>query len=194
MKDNQQKNWEARYNAGNTSWDRGGNSPQLKKWLDSQALTPCRILVPGCGNGYEVITLATAGFEVVAIDIAPSPIKQLRAELSERALSAEILQADLLQWQSAQPFAAIYEQTSLCALEPNTWQQYEQQFYSWLEPGGKMFTLLMQTNKKGGPPYHCDLADMQTLFAPERWQWSGTDGEVSHPAGFYELAHILEKT
>ena len=193
MTNKQQQNWETRYKQGNTGWDRGADSPQLLKWLDSKALTPCRILVPGCGNGYEVITLAAAGFEVVAIDIAPSPVKQLRAELSKRALSAQVLQADLLDWHSEKPFAAIYEQTSLCALEPNTWQQYEQQLHRWLKPGGKMFTLLMQTNKEGGPPYHCDLTDMQTLFAPGRWRWSSTDGEVSHPVGFYELAHILEK-
>ena len=190
---NQKSNWETRYLDGSTGWDRGRINPQFQLWLDSTALKPCRILVPGCGNGYEVIQLAAAGFEVVALDIAPTPVHSLRTELSERSLHAEVLEVDVLQWESASPFDAIYEQTSLCALDPAQWLAYEQQLYRWLRPGGEMFTLLMQTNKAGGPPHHCDLVDMRKLFKTGRWRWSEQINQVGHPAGFHELVYILEK-
>lgn len=185
--------WEGRYNTGKTHWDRGNRSPQLLAWLESQALKPGRILVPGCGNGYEVLTLAATGFEVVALDIAPTPVKQLRAQLSKLKLEAQVVQGDLLHWHSDEAFDAIYEQTCLCALNPNYWRQYEQQLYGWLKPGGQLFTLLMQTEPNGGPPYHCELSVMKALFASKRWRWLGGGERVSHPSGMVELAYILER-
>ncbi len=155
MTNHQPNHWEVRYQQNKTAWDRGVINPQLQNWLDNGALKPCRILVPGCGNGYEVLTLAAAGFDVVAVDIASSPVSRLREQLSQENLSAEVVQADLLDWKNDSKFDAIYEQTSLCALNPDTWQSYEQQLYSWLVPEGKMFTLFMQTQKQGGPPCFC---------------------------------------
>ena len=70
--------WEQRFQDGNTPWDRGAVNPQLASWLESGALRPCRILVPGCGSGYEVAALAAAGFEVTALDYAPVAIARTR--------------------------------------------------------------------------------------------------------------------
>jgi len=193
MSNNQKEQWEARYQQQKTGWDRGDINPQLHKWLKEKALEPCRILVPGCGNGYEVLTLAAAGFDVVAVDIAVSPVKQLRDQLKRQNLKAEVLQHDLLTWESEKKFDAIYEQTCLCALPPDIWQQYEQRLHRWLSPQGKMFTLFMQTRQIGGPPYHCGLSEMQTLFSDTRWNWHSEENRIPHPVGFYELAFILEK-
>jgi protein-L-isoaspartate O-methyltransferase len=113
--------WENRYQQGQTGWDRGEVSPNLLHWLESELLEPCRILVPGCGNGHEVLALAEKGFDVVAIDIAPTAIENLRKTLNARQLNAELIQTDFLTWELEKPFDAIYEQTSLCALHPDEW-------------------------------------------------------------------------
>lgn len=60
--------WENKYHNSEIGWDRGEMSPALNHWL--KELTPCRIAVPGCGRGHEVIELARRGFDVTAIDIA----------------------------------------------------------------------------------------------------------------------------
>ena len=44
--------WQERFEKQETRWDRGAPSPQLLAWLDSGALLPCRIAVPGCGGGW----------------------------------------------------------------------------------------------------------------------------------------------
>ena len=46
--------WQERFEKKQTGWDRGATSPQLLAWLESGALQPCRIAVPGCGSGWEV--------------------------------------------------------------------------------------------------------------------------------------------
>ncbi len=192
MPNNQQRQWEARYHQQKTGWDRGAINPQLQKWLKDEKLKPCRILVPGCGNGYEVLTLAAAGFDVVAVDIATTPVQCLREQLKQQNLKAEVIQGDLLNWRNNKMFDAIYEQTCLCALPPETWQQYEQQLHRWLMPQGNMFTLFMQTQQQGGPPFHCELSEMQVLFSETRWTWNDEENKIPHPAGFHELAFVLE--
>ena len=168
----QEKNWEDRYQAKITKWDRGGTSPNLTHWLDSGDLNPCRIMIPGCGNGYEAITLAEKGFDVVAIDIATTPVNNLRKALAERGLTAELIQSDFFSLDfSSQPFDAIYEQTCLCALPPSEWAAFEKWMYHSLKTGGKLYTQFMQTGEEGGPPFHCDMGEMKQLFNNNRWLW-----------------------
>ena len=66
-KQEQNNMWEDMYQEGKTGWDRGASSDNLSYWIERGLLKPCRVLVPGCGNGYEVITLAQKGFDVVAV-------------------------------------------------------------------------------------------------------------------------------
>ena len=46
--------WQERFDQQQTPWNRGGASPQLLAWLDSGALAPCRVLVPGSGSGWKL--------------------------------------------------------------------------------------------------------------------------------------------
>ena len=184
--------WEKRYQDGTTGWDRGESSTNLNFWLENDLLHPCRILVPGCGNGYEVLSLAERGFEVTAIDIAPSAISNLQQSLNKEGLTAELVLADFFDWQPAQPFDAIFEQTSLCALPPDLWAQYEAQLHRWLKPQGKLYAAFMQTGQKGGPPFHCALDDMDSLFPKTRWRWSEEYTPQQKEPGKTERLFILE--
>ncbi len=186
--------WEAKYQANTLPWDRGTASPALRRWLEADALAHGRILVPGCGRGHEAVELARHGFHVTGLDIAPTALKLLEAELAAVGLEAETVCADALTWQPTMPFDAIYEQTCLCALQPEQWPAYEQQLFRWLKPGGHLYALFMQTGREGGPPFHCEPGEMRTLFPATRWIWPGTEPErVDHPNGLFELATVLAR-
>ncbi len=45
--------WTSRYVAGKTPWDFGGVPAALKSFL-TRSSAPGRVLIPGCGSGYEV--------------------------------------------------------------------------------------------------------------------------------------------
>lgn len=191
MSDSQQA-WESRYRDGRTGWDRGDVSPALSHWFQTAHPPAGRVLVPGCGHGHEVADLVRSGSQVTAVDIAAQPILHLTGQLAELGLHARVVQADLLRWQPAEPFDAIYEQTCLCALEPSQWSGYEQRLASWLNPGGCLFALFMQTGQSGGPPYDCPVADMRELFSVDRWAWlDDTVLRVDHPTGLHERGFIL---
>jgi SAM-dependent methyltransferase len=189
--------WNAKYHAGIPPWDRGEVSPALLGWIEDGLLTPCRILVPGCGRGHEVVELCRRGFSVCAVDIAPLALEHLREELQRAGMEAELVQADVLDWTPHRPFDAIYEQTCLCALPPQDWVAYEHRLRGLLKPGGRLFALFMQTRTEGdgpgqGPPFHCALSDMRQLFPPAHWKWPETEPvRVSHPNGLIELAVVL---
>jgi SAM-dependent methyltransferase len=194
MSEEKSRYWEERYQSGTPGWDRGGVSPALLQWLDAGVLTPCRILIPGCGHGHEVVALAQRGFSVSAVDIAPTPLARLQERLQEAGLDAHLIQADVLDWQPEAPFDAIYEQTCLCALAPQDWPRYAAQLHRWLRPGGLLFALFMQTGRPGGPPYHCELGEMRSLFPLERWAWvDEPHREVPHPTGLFEYAAVLQR-
>ncbi len=184
--------WEQRYLDENTPWDRGEVSPALRHWLATGVLQLGRILVPGCGRGYEVVELAQRGFEVVAIDTAPAAVASLERRLDEARVAAEVICADLLEWEPAREFDAIYEQTCLCAMAPSVWPGYSHLLGEWLRTGGSLCALFMQTGQPGGPPYHCDVTTMHELFNDTHWQWASLPPvPVPHESGIRELGYVL---
>ena len=86
--------WDLRYGHGVTPWDRGGCNPALVRWLDRGELDRCRVLVPGCGRGHEVIELARRGLDVTAVDLAPTALDTLAGALAAEGLSADLVHAD----------------------------------------------------------------------------------------------------
>ena len=192
--------WQQRFAAGDTPWDRGEANPQLGAWLAAGALKPCRILVPGCGSGYEVAALAAAGFEVTALDYATEAIGRTRRRLDRAGLDATLIEADALAWRPHRAFDAVYEQTCLCALYPDQWRDYADQLHRWLAPGGRLYALFVQFPRPDaaegaiqGPPYHCDINAMRALFPEPRWAWPKPPyPRTTHPRGLAELAVILE--
>jgi len=186
--------WQQRYDQGTTGWDRGAASPGLEPFLErARSAGWRRILVPGCGRGHEVAALSRQGLEVTAVDFATAAIQETSALLQTEGLVAELVQADLLQFNMAVPVEAIYEQTCLCALHPSQWSAYEKKLHEWLVPGGTLFALFMQTTSPQGPPFACPLIEMRQLFPADRWLWHGVVARVDHPLGLHEWACQLEK-
>src|SRR5678815_1110685 len=77
---NQPDFWTVRYTAGKTPWDFGGVPLALKSFL-ARSSAPARVLIPGCGSGYEVQAFHTAGYDVTAIDFSPAAIDQAKRVL-----------------------------------------------------------------------------------------------------------------
>jgi hypothetical protein len=192
MSKGQTIDWEGRYRDGATGWERPGLNPAFRAWLDSGVLAPCRILVPGAGRSAEPLGFAQAGFDVTVVDLAESAIAVQRARLERLNVAARIEHANLLEWEPPAPFDAIYDQACLCALPPPVWPQYVERLHGWLRPGGRLFVLFMQTHTAGGPPFHCDMADMHRLFLDTEWEWPARLPEpVQHTAGRSEQPAVL---
>lgn len=197
--------WQDRFARRQTPWDRGTANPQLQAWLDAGLLAPQAlngaVAVPGCGAGYEVERLARVGCEVIAIDYASAAVSLTQERLANAQLRAEVVQADVLNWDPQAPLAAVYEQTCLCALHPDDWTRYCARVQRWLRSGGRLFALFVQLRRDTaasgfveGPPYHCDINAMRALFPDRAWQWPKPPYvQVPHPIGMQELAVVLKR-
>ena len=164
--------WEALYQEGDTGWDRGEVSPALYQYLEAGAFDGVKsVLIPGCGRGYEVVELAKRGFDVMALDLAPSAITYLKQALKQSDVQASTACVNIFEYSNEQAFDVIYEQTCLCAIEPSERQAYADRVHDWLKPQGKLLLNMMQTGEAGGPPFHCDFMDIKQLFPDKKWLW-----------------------
>ena len=202
MSTTQAIDWESKYVAGSTGWERPELHPAFRAWHAAGAFAaPGRVLVPGAGRSHEPLTLAEAGWDVTVVDVAPSAVAVQQARLAPeggvpmgRAPMGRALLADLFAWTPEARFDAIYDQTCLCALPPPLWPDYAARLADWLRPDGRLFALFMQTGTPGGPPFDCDLGVMRTLFPPEQWEWPQTLATpVPHPSLREEQPALLRR-
>lgn len=193
--------WNERFATGSIPWDRGAANPQLLRWLGDGTITAGqRIIVPGCGQGWEVAALAKAGLEVTGIDFAPEALALCRRLLERASCTAHLVDADVLHWRPDSPVDAVFEQTCLCALYPDFWTHYAAQLHAWIKPGGKLLALFLQAPRPAaaegfieGPPYHCDINAMRALFPATLWTWPKPPYPALYHAGIErsELAVVL---
>lgn len=192
--------WQARFEARDTPWDRGGPGPQLIRWIEDRVIEPCRIAVPGCGRGWDVVELARRGFDTTAIDCTQAACDLTVQALQAAQVKAEVVCGDALAWRPARALDAVYEQTCLCAMHPTCWSRYETSLAAWLRPGGRLLALFMQRPRPAaveqglieGPAYHCDINAMRMLFDEARWHWPAPPYvKVPHPGGAHELGMVL---
>src|SRR2546425_13349799 len=69
--------WEKRFREGFTPWDAGRVPAALHEFLKTEPRGQ-RVLIPGCGSGYEVRAFAEAGDHVVAIRFGAAAVEAAR--------------------------------------------------------------------------------------------------------------------
>ncbi|MGB5975579.1 MAG: SAM-dependent methyltransferase, partial [Nodosilinea sp.] len=88
--------WEQRYQTGTPRWDLGQPSPAFQVLLASaEAPQPGAAIVLGAGRGHDALFFAQQGFEVTAVDFAPSAIQALEAQSQAHDVPLHPLQRDI---------------------------------------------------------------------------------------------------
>ena len=160
--------WTVRYAAGKTPWDFGGVPSALKSFLER---SPGRgkILIPGCGSGYEVQAFHEAQYDVSAIDFSPAAVDQasrVLGPLAERVILGDFFTHDF----GDRGFDLIYERTFLCSMTPSRWPEYVNRTAGLLLPGGKLIgAFLYGQRSSSGPPFPLTEPEANQLFN-ERFQ------------------------
>jgi len=158
--------WNSRYLADRTPWDFGGVPAALKRYLAAHPGQGERVLIPGCGSGYEVVAFSQAGYEVYAIDFSPPAVARARHQV-QAALAARIIEGDFFTHDFAPAsFDFIYERTFLCAL-PVAWRaRIVQRSGELLKARGSLLGIYFFGETTEGPPHGLSSADAAALFPP----------------------------
>ena len=165
--------WEKAWREGRTGWDAGGSPPILHELVQAGALPSGRALVPGCGAGYDVFTLAADDREVIGLDVAPTAAARFEALREERGIAtdrARIVTEDFFAYRPEAPFDLIWDYTFLCALDPSVRPVWARKVDELLAPEGEILTLIFPAVDAPplgeGPPFPLRPDDVRALLEP----------------------------
>jgi len=163
-------NWEECYQNKDTPWDKAASAPEINFALREDYLTHGSVLVPGCGRGHDVRTIAGAGAdEVVGADISPSAVREAIALGCPD--NVRFIEADLFEMPSAfhGHFDWVWEHTCFCALPPNRRPDYVRAIHDVLRPEGKLLSLFFLDpgldDPTQGPPFGVSKTDLDAYFS-----------------------------
>lgn len=180
--------WDAMWQQNVTPWDRSLPNPALIDALDekrdiigastetSDLVQRKKALVPGCGRGYDVLLLASYGYDAYGADVSQTaidacnklnqdqaedtakyPIKDAAIGRGSRNfLLADFFNDDLTSHTGGSKFDVIYDYTFLCAIPPQLRPKWAARMSSLLAPGGSLICLefpLAKSPALGGPPH-----------------------------------------
>ena len=159
--------WEDIYLNQDTGWDLEGVTPVFE--YIAEDIKPGNLCIIGCGRGYDAVMFSKKGFNVTAVDFAPSAINALSQLAAEELVNINTLQKDIF---SLTPdylgsFNYIIEQTCFCAIHPTRREEYQTLVRSLLIPGGELIGLWFPLDKKldkGGPPYGTNVDEVKSIF------------------------------
>jgi SAM-dependent methyltransferase len=151
--------WDTRFRDGVTPWDAGGVPSQLAGWVEKKA--PLRVLVPGCGTGYEVRLFAERGHDVLAIDFSDAAVEAARRELRE--WSRLVKKADFFSFET-EPFDLVYERAFLCALPCSRWPAWGRRMAELVRPGGELAGFFYIDDNERGPPFGISREGLKDLL------------------------------
>jgi SAM-dependent methyltransferase len=153
--------WNTRYRDGVTPWDAGGVPPFLDSWLASAK--PGRVLLPGCGSGYEVRAFAEHGHDATAIEFSDAAIEAAKRHLGP--LAERVRKADFFAIEAA-PFDFMYERAFLCALPRSLWPQWAARTAELVRPGGELIGFFFFDDNERGPPFGISQKRLNELLEP----------------------------
>jgi SAM-dependent methyltransferase len=154
--------WTTRYAAGKTPWDFGGVPAALRSFLTRSCL-PGRVLIPGCGSGYEVQAFHEGGYDVTGIDFSTAAIDQAKRVLG--VLAEKVILGDFFTYNFEQGrFDLIYERTFLCSMPPSRWHDYANRMADLLSVGGRLIGVFLYGQQTDGPPYPITDKQAEQLF------------------------------
>ncbi|HTN64885.1 MAG TPA: methyltransferase domain-containing protein [Burkholderiaceae bacterium] len=174
--------WSERFEQHFTPWDRGGVPAALRQFVERDP-RPRTVLIPGCGTGYEAAYLATAGWQVAAIDFSAAAVAAARAALGPWAGCVQ--QADFFSYVPPAPLQMIYERAFLCALPRRMWPAVAARWAELLPAGALLAGFFYFDEAPKGPPFGLAPAQLEALLTPdfERIEDEAVDDSIAVFAG-----------
>jgi SAM-dependent methyltransferase len=110
--------------------------PRLLEEAIASRTTRRRALDLGCGSGFYTVYLARQGFEVTGVDFIPDAIGMARDRAAAAGVDVQLVEADVLQWESDRQFDLVLDRGMLNLLRDRDVPEYRRRLLAWLAPDG----------------------------------------------------------
>jgi thiopurine S-methyltransferase len=168
-----------RYAEGEMPWDLGGVPNSLKRFLEEHP-GPGRVLIPGCGSGYEVEAFSSRGWDAIGIDF--SSVAVMRARKLLGPLADRIYEGDFFDYPFAKGwFDVIYERTFLCSLLGASRPRYAQRVAELIAPSGILCGFFFLGPEEEPPPYPISQNELNDLLGDSFQKVEDTNVDDSLP-------------
>jgi 16S rRNA (cytosine967-C5)-methyltransferase len=191
-------------------------------WVqDLAASLPARLLGPGEGRraldlcaapGGKTMQLAAAGWRVTALERSAKRLVRMRDNLARTGLEAELIEADVLEWEPAEPFDAVLldapcTATGTCRRHPDVLHRIGprqiaemaefqtrllERAARWVKPGGRLVYAVCSLEREEGEEQAAKVAltpdsiraeELPPGLAPSPDGWLRTDPGMLAEAG-----------
>lgn len=171
--------WDSAYrNDGRPAWDKGKPATELRRAVEAGTIPPGRAVVLGCGTGTNAVYLARQGFDVTAIDIAPTALTRASGKAEKGGVRVRWLLASVLAVPELGPFDFIFDRGCYHAVRRQSAAAYVESLRRLSRPGTRFMLLAGNANE---PPPH---------YGPPRVKETELRAELSPLFEFESLREI----
>jgi SAM-dependent methyltransferase len=158
--------WDRKYRKGRWApWNSDlPAAPVLQEAIKKKAIKPCRTIVLGCGSGSNAIYLAKKGFDVTAIDIAPSALGIAMADAKKAGVKVRWVLADVLRLPEAKPYDLIFDRGCYHNVRYVDAAGFVASLKQLTRPGSRCFVLSCNKDKAPGIREKTMRDDFSELF------------------------------
>lgn len=161
--------WNEKYLNSESSWDLNSPNPVFIQLLnENKFISRGKILIAGCGKGYDAIAAAQMGYDVTAIDFSSYAINFTNELAAKNSVSIKTIEEDIFVLNAGyeNQFDIVYDYVMYCAINPDRRREYAEKISSLLKPDGKYVALFFPVEKReGGPPFGISLTDTYSVFS-----------------------------
>lgn len=142
--------WDADYQGKRPpAWDIGKPADELQKAVSEGKIHPCRAVDLCCGSGTDAIYLARKGFQVTALDIAPTALSLGERKARAAGVSAAWLLANVLAPPNLVPFDFIYDRGCYHVVRDQNLNAYLDTLRHLSRPGTQFLLLAARADEEG---------------------------------------------
>ncbi len=155
LRSRHQADWNESYAQGFLPWDTGKPDPILTKFVESGHVKPGRALEVGCGTGTNSLWLASRGFDILGVDVAPLAVEKARAKQAG-ATGCRFESVDFLATPPGGLYDFIFDRGCFHTFDqPEDRARFSARVAGLLVPGGMWLSLIGSTEgapREVGPP------------------------------------------
>ncbi len=149
------RRWDTPYHGERRpGWDTGRFAPELAKLVEQEPAKRGRAVVLGCGTGTNAIYLASKGFDVIGVDVAPSALIHAKQKAREAGVKVRWVVADVLALPELEPVDLIFDRGCYHHVRQYNAAGYVQSVRGISRPGTRLLLLAGSAKepRRRGPP------------------------------------------
>jgi SAM-dependent methyltransferase len=157
--------WDADYRGkAPPLWDIGHPAHELEEVVDQGKVRRCRAVDLCCGSGTDAVYLASKGFDVTGIDVAPTALSQAQRRARQAGVSVRWLLADVLAPPKLESFDFIYDRGCYHVVRDQNLAAYLETLRRISRPGTQFLLLAARADEDEKSALHSGVTEEELRY------------------------------